>query len=207
MKKQIIISAIILLLCLSFVSCDLDTELYKNVEYMRTEDDKHCLLYQDLLYYRNDQGFFSVCENTDEINGQLNIMLGWSGIQFFGYIDKYYSYTVDEPIYIYNSRINEMYLWEDYDYKSDIFVLEGTSSKIVFSNAITETEFDYNVLERYSNKIDIELYSEQCPQLRVPLTLFSHSGKWYVCTLTCNAYQVSNDFVDLLVQTGFILRK
>ena len=133
----------IIVVALSLVSCDPNNhgfysdeekDLYKKVTLLEDENGNQSLVYNEISYYHDNFGFFSVLENPHCIN-EGDIMLGWTGSPLgIFYTQEYYSYTQDLPMYIYTLRGWDVYFCEIYDYRSDTFVIEGTNSKIIFSH-------------------------------------------------------------------------
>ena len=87
------------------------------------EGDYH-VEYEGLCYNIDKLNLFRVRENIREIP-EDDVLVGWDALPFgIGYLDKYYSYTNDNPVFIYISRYNELYLRNDYKYETDTFVME-----------------------------------------------------------------------------------
>ncbi len=79
----------------------------------------------------------------------------------------FYSDTSEKPIYTSFPRLDEVFLREDYDFTTDVFILEGTDSKIVFSDMLTDIEFDYDLFVSYRGTTYITMYSETYPKLKI----------------------------------------
>lgn len=200
----IIIVGLILALCCAVVYYTIyltETDnFYENVKFS-VVDEEIFITYQGMNYYRDKFDFF---EST-KVHGvpvERDILLGWDRRGF--YRSYFYSYTVDYPIYIYDNGLGWLYLREDYEYMSDLFILEGTGSRIAFSNIIIEDELNYDPLKAYKNKTNIVLYSELYPNLRASLQLFMDEDIWYVKGGSSYACAISNQFVDLLIENGII---
>lgn len=156
--------------------------------------------YEGLRYNIDKLKLFRVRENIREIP-EDDVLIGWDSLPFgIGYLDKYYSNTNDDPIFIYISRYDELYLRSDYDYKLDTFVLEGTDHQFVFADMFTlSNAFSYNFLNHYTNETDITLYSTMSPRLQIQLCLFCLDNTWYVGGGSdATLFEVSNEFLSLL---------
>ena len=179
-------------------------DLYQKVKVFYQDNEDDYAVYQDIKYYFDKMHFFDVTESPHYID-EGDILLGWNGLSSgWGYIDYYYSDTSENPLFIYNLRLSEVLFRNDYDYQADIFVLNDTNEKFIFSDAIKDFSFIKDATILYKNSVDIELCSEKYPRLKASLTLFQHNNEWYVSTKHFNAFSISDEFVDILTQNGYI---
>lgn len=202
MSKRIVVVMCIVLLLSACGGTDLKwpKELYNKVEFVSVENEQHYVIYQNAKYYLDDNGFFQVTESHDAID-ENDVRLGWNGKM---YKNDYYSNTQEQPIFIYNLRLQEVYFREGYNYRSDLFIIEGTDSKICFSDAIVGIDSYFDSLVSGENEMNITLRSETNPRVCAPLELFSHEGIWYVRTHYIRSFRISNEFITLLMQNGII---
>lgn len=161
------------------------------------EGDYH-VEYEGVDYNIDKLKLFRVRESTSEIPKD-DVLVGWDSLPLgMGYLDKYYSYTGDDPVFIYISRYDELYLRDDYDYETDTFVMDG--SEFVFSDMFTlSNEFSYDPFRPYPNEMDIIFCSKQYPRLQIPLRLFCVDDTWYVVGQSDKTlFEVSDEFLSML---------
>ena len=176
-------------------------DLFERVEIISDEEGGYHVEYDGTRYDVDTSGLFMVRENLNEIPEE-DVLVSWYCFPFFiSYLDLYYSYTADDPIFIYMSRINKVYLREDYDYLTDTFSIEGTDHQFVFSDMLTPSSaFSYSVANSYPYEIYITLYSATCPRLQVSMRIFCLSGTWFAGGVQSNKalFEVSDEFLELL---------
>ena len=163
------------------------------------EGDYH-VEYEGLCYNIDKLNLFRVRENIREIP-EDDVLVGWDALPFgIGYLDKYYSYTNDNPVFIYVSRYNELYLRNDYKYETDTFVMEGANKEFVFGDMLSlSNDFSYDSDRIYSNQTDITLYSKQYPRLKIQLHLFYVDNTWYAGGESKDAlFEVSDELLHML---------
>ena len=211
MKKRIFALVIIITIFLvTLSSCSLISnkddplyaeELHNVVEFITVEPKVYYLQYKDAQYYEDKLGFITVDETFYDDPSEEYIYLGWSGTRT-AYNNFYYSDNVDSPIFIYESRTCSVYFREDYDYSADVFVIEGTDAEIMFSNIFFDLSDKQSYGPFHTIGYEIVLYSKKYPHLKVPLKLAFFDGKWYVMNLDLGHWEISNDFVELLIENG-----
>ena len=192
MKKRMLVISFVLvfLLCTSCYDVKNINDIYENrVDFISGEEGHHYIEYLNSIYaYYTERTL--IVEKCDD-----DVFLGWNGM-WAGYKNKYYSYTDDNPIFIYETRTNSLYFRSDYDFFADTFVVNQTCEKIVYSEAVSyistviteKNNFDY---------VDISLCSETYPRLKIELDVFLHNGMWYGLNGD-NLYVLSEKFVELL---------
>ena len=156
--------------------------------------------YEGVDYNIDKLKLFRVRESTHEIPKD-DVLVSWNALPFgMGYIDKYYSYTNDNPVFIYISRYDELYLRNDYNYETDTFVIEGSNKEFVFGNMLSlSNDFSYDTFSIYSTQTDITLHSKQYPRLKIQLRLFCVDNKWYVGGGSDDAlFEVSDELFNML---------
>ena len=163
------------------------------------EGDYH-VEYEGRRYNIDKLMLFKVKENIHGIH-EDDILVGWDSLPFgIGYLDKYYSYTNDNPVFIYISRYDELYLRNDYNYEADTFIIEGTDTEFVFSDMLTlSSAFSYDFTYLYPDELDITLYSVIYPRLEIPLRIFCVNDVWFAGGNSNSAlFEVSDEFLSLL---------
>ncbi len=173
----------------------LDEEVHNIIKY--NEDDT--IEYQGNTYYRAPMIFIQDYSNTiEEKRGYEYI--GWCGPRFF-YIDTYYGDSKDAPNILYNTRLQYTYFREDYNYKADIFKLEGAEDVICFGEDLMETS------RRPANEWGGEhilLSSSTHPSLDIHLDIIFDNGIWYAQSSDFVYFEVSENFVEILVKNQII---
>lgn len=193
MLKKILCAGLIFVLiaCFSWIL------KYCYIEYSNDEDETvGTFVYQNKTYYANyifDVTQFSGVRDEEDVLISSSIF------------SEYYSYTENDPIYIYCiSKGLTLYLSEDYDYQSDRFVIEETNSSFVFSEAISDQKYtDYDFDKAYPLETTFDIHSETYPKIRTTVKILLEDDKWYA-VLDWDMYEVSDEFVDLLIENGII---
>lgn len=153
----------------------LDEETHNIIEYV----DDETIEYQGSKYYLAPMMFIRDSEKSvKEERGYEYIC--WNGPRFF-YIDTYYGDSKDSPNILYNVRLRYTYFREDYDYKTDMFKIEGTEDVVCFGEALLETEYK----EMNYNSEDISLSSSTHTSLDIKISAFYDNGVWYAYTMDC----------------------
>lgn len=196
---------IIFILCFSLISCgissiyNLDYDLYEKAKYVDEDEGEYSLMYQDVKYYRADSSFLQVSTDMGDPK-EDDVEIGWE--VRWPYVSVFYADKMENPIFVYDPSTNDLFLREDYDYRSDIFVLEGSENKILFSEMITDVEVEYDLFKSHQNKID--LYSEKYPRLRMEFVLLYENDLWCVKGSNSVAYVITDSFVEILIENGII---
>lgn len=202
-RKGFIIILIILVL-LAFTSCggleyrySLSENLHNKIK-LFYEDDRLCLLYQEEKYICvGDTNLFDVDYpyDTDDI------LLSWNGHRYIWYIDEFYSNTTNNPVFIYNSRLHDVFFHEDYNYFKDVFIVEHTDIEITYEEIF---KIEKSGIE-YINGNVVVLESKQFPRIKIKLNLVSLEGILHVSLLGSDtAWQCSDAFSDALKENGLI---
>lgn len=174
----------------------LDEEVHNIIKY--NEDDT--IEYQGNTYYRAPMMFINDNSNTVEKERGYEY-IGWNGPRFF-YIDVYYGDSKDTPNILYNTRLRYTYFREDYNYKTDIFKIEGTEDVICFGEDLIEFSRTGSIDKR---KEYIRLFSSTHPSLYFGLGIVLDNGVWYAeandLSLT---FVLSKNFIEILVKNQII---
>ena len=212
MFKKSIVLILIITLILSLSSCgldyrySLDEDKHNKIEVVVEDEDVTSLIYQDTEYYFvGSTNFFSVMTYETEDGYYLSFeddtLLSWNGNRYVWYIDEYYSYTDNEPLFIYNSRLEWVYFREDYDYKLDTFVVEGADSEIVWTNIFDSEAKDVD----FTPQKNVAMYSKQCPRIKTTLELSFVNEQWLVrCSDSKAIWIPSDEFLKTLSNNGTI---
>lgn len=214
MPKRITVFLLMLILSITVSSCGQSSAygLWKNMcdtypeqqgaVTVISDDDQgnYHIEYKGQQYNIDELSLFEVRENINEIHEE-DILIGWDSLPFgMWYLDKYYSDTTDNPVFIYMSRLPEVYLRSDYDYKTDTFVLKGTDHTFVFSDMLTlSNEFSYSSISHYTDEISITLHSNAYPRLQISLRLFYVNDVWFAGGNSNSAlFKISDEFLSVL---------
>lgn len=212
MFKKTIVLMWIFSLILTLSSCgldyrySLDESKHNKIDVVMEDGDTTSLNYKDTRYYfAGSTNFFSVMTYETEDGYYLSFeddtLLSWNGNRYIWYIDEYYSYTDNNPLFIYNSRLNWVYFRENYDYKSDIFVVEGTDLEIVWNDMFDSAVEDVGFITQNN----VSIYSKQCPRIKTSLELSLIDGQWFIrCSDSKEIWIPSNEFLEILSDNGIL---
>ncbi len=212
MIRKGLILILLLSTLLSLTSCGLDYRYsldesnHNQIEVVLEEDQPSHIIYQDNNYvFAGTTNLFSVdTYKTDDgyyLSYKDDILLSWNGSRYFWYIDEYYSYTSDNPIFIYNERLGDVYFREDYDHLKDTFVIEGTTSEIVWEDMLGSKQPHFE----FSDPIKVVIYSKQCPRIDTCLELVFLKNEWYLSFSDSQTlWSVSDEFIKILSENEII---
>ena len=177
----------------------LDEKTHNVVEYV----DLNTAKYQGNTYYLAPMIFIQDSSTTvQEDRGYEYI--GWSGPRFF-YIDTFYGDSKDSPSILYNTRLRYTYFRQDYDYKTDMFKIEGTEDYICFSeNLIAHSDIQSTDGFYYTSKEYVVLSSSTHPSLDIRLGIFEDEGIWYAYSMDFVYFELSENFVEILIKNQII---
>lgn len=163
----------------------------------------------DLVYKENTYiNLASLFIVTDDLNNKKNvegdIFLSWDS-NVFGDFLVYYAETEENPLFIYETCSGDIFIREDYDYKSDTFVLEGTDLSIVFSECLTET-YTCSDLMGASHSNELTFVSKTNSRLKLLLKVFEQDGKWYAGGRSNDVFLYASDnLINLLNQENIAI--
>ena len=212
MYKMRILS-IVFLLALSFVfsSCGvkeritLNEDLHNVIEYVYKEDNIDGICYQDSIYYIDKFNIIKVTNDDWYINDG-DVMLSWNGPRM-GYLDVFYSYTDDSPIFIYETSQDNVFIHEKYDYMSDIFSIDGTNIEVLFSNIFKDFSKPFSKPFDFNDNISIKLHSKNHTRVATTLEADFEQGVWYISFFgTETVWECSDSFVEMLSENELIRR-
>ena len=153
------------------------------------------LQYQGNTYYRAPIIFIN-----DSSNRRGYEYIGWNGPRF-SYNDTFYGDSKDAPNILYNSRLPITYFREDYNYKTDLFKLEGTEDVICFGEDLMETS---RKPENEYGGEDIFLVSSTHPSLDIHFDIIIENGIWYAQSDDFVYFEVSENFAEILIKNQII---
>ncbi len=214
--KMVKVKFLILLLLsmLLFASCglkfssELDEEKHNQVQYVDAKDGaSQYLIYNNNRYmYGSTLDFFRVTkkEADDEYPYSLeyedDVLVGWNGHRHFGYRSLYYSYTTDNPLFIYNRH--EVYFREDYNYLEDVFEIANTLDEIVWQDMFGPEQSKID----FVNPTKIIVSSKLHPRIKTYLVLECVDNQWYMSLphYPYTVYTPSDEFLEILFDNGII---
>ena len=182
---------------------------FGKVEMLSHDETGYHIEYEENRYDEERLNLFDR-KAIERYEAKEDVLISWESLSKYvpvWYLDEYYSYTTDNPIYIHMPRLHAVFLRSDYNYESDTFILEGTERGFVFSETFFASDFAYDHVLRalYSHSQDITLYSAQYPQLQMSLSIFCEDGIWYAGGGHDEAiFEMSDAFVQLLADNGII---
>ena len=195
MRKNVITMMALSLLAvvLSFSSCT----YYENVNLIGHGDERY-LSYQENKYYEASVfEHYSVADAND-----VDLGMYYS----FPFTTYYHSYTAESPVYIYSTG-GLVYIRQDYDWRSEPFVIGDTAATIVFSEAIADPCFTYDPLIHSDHTVELLFYAEQYPNLKISARLFFDGTDWYLGLPTNEAYSITPFFEKVLQENEIIPEK
>lgn len=202
MRKPIVISlAVITLVIIStvfFFLWNFGFNTYNEAEHI-TIDGEHFLIYQGNKYYPTERQLFEIQSDKDDV------IVSWHFNFPFTAVKTYYSYSKEHPAYIFCDDItNDVWIREDYNYQTDIFVIEETAVEILYENAFEASQIDIDYDLYYDDYITFIWHSKEHPKLHIHAKIFYKEDGWYMKLTLDKACQLSQDFVDLLTKNGII---
>lgn len=175
---------------------ELDGDLKGSVE-LSEEDEDYVAAYQDSVYRKFNLRF--QVSKYDSIAEAGDVLLGWNGWRF-GYVDEYYSDTTENPLFLYESRLRNFFLREDYDYHEDTFFIDGTDISFRFS----DTFEDVNLYSKRKGT-KLLLRSETNSRISLELNIITDDGRWYAVTaLEGFIMTMSDEFIAALKDNGIV---
>ena len=232
MVKRIISLLLILTFLLAMTSCSslLDAVEYwsqhmieypkqwQSVDIVWPDDDEYYAKYNTRYYAEYDgkrynSDGFNLFKYTamEECVPEEDVLVGWDSLPLgLGYFTYYYSYTDDNPVFIYEVAYRELYIREDYSYETDTFVIDGTDQSFVFSDMLTLLDgSDYDDVRPFWRSPDatgVIIRSRSCPRLCTQLYFFCIKGTWIAYSGYCSypIFEVSDEFIKILSDNGII---
>ena len=210
MKKYLIL-LLLIIITVVFSSCAddlLDKSLRDQIETVWGDDAPDYIIYQgEKYYYEAINSSFIV---GDYEYYKEDVLLSWnrSNFLFLRYTDRYYSYSNDSPLFIYEYGESDMWLYfhEDYNCMEDTFVVSDTDSEIVlgdiFGSKVEDLEDEYP-----AKSMRLSLQSKTNSRLRLVVDLYYSQSKWYISyyqDIYDEMWEASESFVKILEQNGKI---
>lgn len=196
-RKTICIFITLLVIMLSSCGVDyrnsLDENLHNQIERVFEEGVPYEIVYQGERYLFTESLVSDVHED--------DIVLSWNGPRY-GYINTYYSDTADNPTVIFNPRLYEVYLHEDYDYMKDVFIISNTDEEIVFENIFAAECDSAPDFSGFYGKI-VELPSKQFPRIKTYVKVVCVDDQWYTWIKEnySKVYIPSDDFIKTISES------
>lgn len=199
MRKHMALAALLIMSCLLMSSCslirrctELDGDLKGAVGLSGDKEGEYTATYQGTKYYQENL-YLGVGLEPDRV------LLGWNGWRF-GYVDEYYSDTTENPLFLYESRLRNFFLREDYDYHEDTFFIDGTDISFRFSDAFEDVNL---YAKRKGTKL--LLRSETNSHISLELNIITDDGRWYAVTaLEGFIMTMSDEFIAALKDNGIV---
>ena len=211
MKKRVLIVFLSILTMMSCSACGDIIDRYhatpleyeKKVVAIEFEDGTHCMEYMNAKYYPDDllelkNGY----RLTTEEDHYGYVFLSWNGSRW-AYINTYYSTQAENPLFIYEATSTDLYLREDFDYRSELFVVDGTDAEIAFSEAFPSVSDEWAPGGRLSDT-NLVMCSKTVPQLQVNLRLLLKDGVWCGVGYNDRIFTFSEELTAILVENEII---
>ena len=205
MLKKVFAFVLTLSMMLVFTSCGLDyryyldEDLHNQIELVWGEDQPSHIIYQDTKYnYEGTTGQFDCGLGSD----YDDVILSWNGYRYIGYIQEYYSYTSENPLYIFERQGRRVYFREDYDYLTDTFTVNDSDEGIVFQDIFGPKQ-DYITID-YQKYVSIFLRSKQHHSIGVWLDVCRIGEQWVISMSDTNdVWLASEQFSKILSNMDF----
>lgn len=188
--KRLTCIFILTLLLLSFTSCVF--EKYNRAEHVE-KNGVHGCVYQGNFYYLCEVNldFYESASDSFEL-----VLVSWSWT-LPPYREYLYSNTANNPEFL--SSVNGVYVREDYQYKKDVFYIEGTDDCFVFESAFIRSDFnfdgqlnlEYEVLEQ----ITILSNTHNCS---LDLEIVLYEGKLYGNSDGSVVFELSDELIEII---------
>lgn len=189
-------------------------DLYIKVKVVSDDEDSYHLEYNGQRYNWDKFELFELpvtgnltFDPIDECITEGDVLISWGCLPFgiISYLDRYYSDTADNPVFIYNPRLYELYIREDYNYETDTFVIEGTEQSFVFSDMLTPSYTECTCsFGNHPDSTIITMYSKAYPRLRIKLRVFCENDTWIAHNPHYDSpiFEVSDEFIKILSDNG-----
>ncbi len=187
MSKRITVVIVTLIIVLLCSSCgldyrySLDEDKHNKIQVEQENENTTYFIYQDSKYvFDESKNIFNVITYETEdgyyLSYEDDVLISWNGYRYVWYIDEYYSYTAEAPLFIYNCRLEQVYFLETYDPLFDTFIIEGSDSEIVLNDSFTSTHANVDFVSQHK----ITLYSKQCQRIKTLIDVAVIDNQWYL---------------------------
>ena len=202
MAKKACIIILIILVLLTFTACGLEyshslpEDLHNQVQLILGEANNkpEYVIYQGNKYKFVEEPSFIKIDKDEE-----DVLVSWNGYRYVGYVNSYYSNTLNNPLFIYYKTW--LFLREDYNCTKDIFLIDGINTKIVLEDVFKSKVNSFD----FVNPVEVVLSSEQCPKVKIYLKLVCVEKQWYLSfPYSQEVWVVSDEFIELLSENKII---
>jgi len=212
MVKKGFILVLLITVSVIFTSCgldyrySLDESLHNRIECVWGNEEPSYITYQgDKYLFIGTTNSFRVDTHVDthgySQSYENDVLLSWNGYRYIWYIEEYYSYSSSNPIFIYEERTHSVFFREDYDYSTDMFVIENTDSEIVWADIFHSKQNGFIL----PNPIRVEVFSKQYPRIRAILKVERIGNQWYIAWPDSNDVWIpSEEFIKILSDNGIV---
>jgi len=209
MYKKIFTVLIIVVLIVSVSGCgirdalELDEDLH--IELNWVDDDR--IEYQGNIYYHSPIDFLRGEKWDIEATGEYEY-LGWSGSRWF-YSSHIFGNTKENPVFLYSTNTTQTLFREDYDYRIDTFLIDGTDDTFRICDDLLDLDPEEPVIAPYSekiNKAEITITSTTYPTLKANWTAYYIDDYgWFVYTNSgWDVFRLSEHFINILTENGIL---
>lgn len=204
MCKRILAVLLVALLATSLSGCGIPQALAldedEHIDFAYFEDDITRFEYDGNVYYKPPVPFLDQFIVNEEAGYAY---LGWVGSRFW-YSSFVYSNSIEEPVFLYKTETRTTYLREDYDYRTDTFLVEGTGEVICFGEALLETDRKQTSCVNYNTQ-EVVLSSVKYPLLKAMWYVYIEDNEWYAVSFEyMTPFKLSEDFIDILIDHDLV---
>ena len=113
-----------------------------------------------------------------------------------------YADSSDSPNLIFDRAIvNHVWAKESFDFIEQTYIIEGTETEIIFSEAFHKNETTEKTYDGHS----VDLIFKEQPLFRFWIGLFQEDGVYYISWSGENcSYKVSEKFLQMLTESGLL---
>ena len=115
-----------------------------------------------------------------------------------------FSNTDENPMYIVSNIGAFVWVREDFDYTEDLFVIKDTDIEILFSEAFTGNIIEISTLESHQEKVSFIWHSKTVSELKINARIYEYNDVWYMQTRSSEWWEISDDFLNLLLENKTI---
>ena len=135
-----------------------------------------------------------------------DVLIGWGGMRY-GYLDLFYADTEENPLFIYERRLDWLFFREGYDYETDLYCVEGTEDFISYSEALTVTNRSFQRDRDYYTYTVVKLVCKSHTRMELELDVINASGVWYGVHKAPNmVFELSDELMEVLFNNNIIAR-
>ncbi|MBO5305347.1 MAG: site-specific integrase [Clostridia bacterium] len=135
--------------------------------------------YQGTTYYLSTPATEWIHMGGGYMDFENYVLIGWGGMRY-GYVDRFYADTEENPLFIYERRLDWIFFREGYDYQTDLYRVEGTEAFISYKDALTETNLSFQRDKDYDTYTIVKLVCKSHARMELELDVIYANGVWCI---------------------------